>query len=88
VQLKFGSVAAPPPPPPPAAPSFMVLFDWDRANLSQQALANIQQAADAFKQKGRARITATGHTDTSRPEAYKSCHPERSEGSHRRLQPT
>ena len=72
VQYKF--VAPPPPPPPPPAtvapPSFMVFFDWDRSNLSQQALATIQQAANAFKSKGSARITATGHTDTSGPEAY------------------
>ena len=48
----------------------MVFFDWDRSNLSQQALNTIKQAADAFKQKGSARITATGHTDTSGPESY------------------
>jgi OmpA-OmpF porin, OOP family len=72
LQLKFGSAPPPPPPPPPAVapPSFMVFFDWDRSNLSQQALATIQQAANAFKTKGNARITATGHTDTSGPEAY------------------
>jgi outer membrane protein OmpA-like peptidoglycan-associated protein len=72
LQLRFGSAPPPPPPPPPAVapPSFMVFFDWDRSNLSQQALATIQQAANAFKSKGNARITATGHTDTSGPEAY------------------
>ena len=72
LQLKFGS-APPPPPvqaPPVAPPSFMVFFDWDRSNLSQQALTTIGQAAAAFKSKGNARITATGHTDTSGPEAY------------------
>ena len=36
----------------------------------QQALNTIRQAAAAFKSKGNARITATGHTDTSGPEAY------------------
>jgi outer membrane protein OmpA-like peptidoglycan-associated protein len=72
LQLKFGSAPPPPPPPPPAVapPSFMVFFDWDRSNLSQQALATIQQAANAFKTKGSARITATGHTDTTGPESY------------------
>src|SRR5262245_42234480 len=73
LQLKFGAAAPPPPPPPPmqpAAPSFMVFFDWDRSNLSQQALATIGQAAQVFKTKGNARITATGHTDASGPEAY------------------
>jgi hypothetical protein len=61
----------PPPPPPVAAPtSFMVFFDWDRSNLSQQAAQTIGQAAAAFKTRGSARITATGHTDTSGPESY------------------
>jgi hypothetical protein len=62
----------PPPPPPPAAQSqaFMVFFDWDRYNLSPQALNVIQQAASAFKSRGSAQITATGHTDTSGPENY------------------
>ncbi|OYY46963.1 MAG: hypothetical protein B7Y08_01990 [Rhodospirillales bacterium 24-66-33] len=73
VTYKF--VSPPPPPPPPAPPmvappSFMVFFDWDRANLSAQALTTIKQAASAYKQKGNARITATGHTDTSGAEAY------------------
>src|SRR5216683_1550569 len=72
LSYKFGEPeAAPPPPPAPVTPpSFMVFFDWDRSNLSQQALVTIKQAADAFKAKGSARITATGHTDTSGPEAY------------------
>ena len=73
VTYKF--VSPPPPPPPPAPsmvapPSFMVFFDWDRSNLSAQALTTIKQAAGAYKQKGNARITATGHTDTSGTEAY------------------
>ncbi|TAJ95733.1 MAG: OmpA family protein [Reyranella sp.] len=72
VQFKFVSPPAAPPPPPPtvAPPSFMVFFDWDRANLSAQALTTIRQAANAYKQKGNARITATGHTDTSGSESY------------------
>jgi hypothetical protein len=64
-------VAAPPPPPPPAAaPTFMVFFDWDRSNLSAQAMATLQQAAAAFKARGNVSVTATGHTDTSGPEGY------------------
>jgi OmpA-OmpF porin, OOP family len=72
LQLKFGPPA--PPPPPVAEPaktaSFMVFFDWDRSNLSQQALNTIKQASDQFKATGKARITATGHTDKSGPENY------------------
>jgi hypothetical protein len=62
----------PPPPPPPAvqAPTFMVFFDWDRSNLSVTALNTITQAVTAFRSTGNARITATGHTDTTGPESY------------------
>ena len=42
----------------------------DRSNLSDQALNTIRQAAGAYKTKGSARITATGHTDTSGPANY------------------
>ncbi|MGQ3300958.1 OmpA family protein [Reyranella sp.] len=72
LQYKFVAAAPPPPPPPPAVepPSFMVFFDWDRSNLSAQALNTIKQAAGAYKTKGNARITATGHTDTSGSESY------------------
>ena len=72
IQVRFGAPAvAPPPPPAPAAtPSFMVFFDWDRSNLSQQALQTIGQAAASYKTKGSARITATGHADRSGPENY------------------
>ena len=73
LHMRFGVAAPPPPPPPPpvvSPPSFMVFFDWDRSKLSQQALTTIQQAANAFQAKGNARITATGHTDTSGPESY------------------
>ena len=73
LQFKFGAPAAPavaPSPPQPQAPSFMVFFDWDRSNLSAQALNTIKQAAGVYQTKGSARITATGHTDTSGPENY------------------
>ena len=62
----------PPPPPPPQAQSqaFMVFFDWDRSNLSAQALNTVQQAAQAYKTRGSARVTTTGHTDTSGPDGY------------------
>jgi OmpA-OmpF porin, OOP family len=73
LQYKFGApapAAAPPPAVEPQAPSFMVFFDWDRSNLSAQALNTIKQAAGAYKTKGSARITATGHTDKSGPDDY------------------
>jgi outer membrane protein OmpA-like peptidoglycan-associated protein len=73
VQLKFGTpaVAAPAAPQPAAqATSYLVFFDWDRADLSVQALQTIRQAADAYRTKGSARITASGHSDRSGPENY------------------
>ena len=72
VTYKFGQGSVSPLPAPPIVmpPSFMVFFDWDRSNLSAQALNTIKQAAQAYKSKGNAGITATGHTDTSGPEAY------------------
>jgi OOP family OmpA-OmpF porin len=72
VTYKFASAPPPPAPPPPAVapPSYMVFFDWDRSNLSVQALNTIKQAAQAYQQKGNARITATGHTDTTGSEQY------------------
>jgi hypothetical protein len=63
-------VAAPPTPPPAAAPSYMVFFDWDRSDLSAQALATIRQASAAWKSGGSPKITAIGHTDTSGPPDY------------------
>ena len=35
-----------------APPSFMVFFDWDRSNLSQQALNTIKQAAGCVQEQG------------------------------------
>jgi outer membrane protein OmpA-like peptidoglycan-associated protein len=46
------------------APS-VVFFDWDKSNLSPQAMATISQAAAAYKATGSARISNVGNTDTS-----------------------
>lgn len=59
-----------PPPTMVQAPSFMVFFDWDRSNLSAQAMGTIQQAAAAYKSNSGARVTTVGHTDTSGPDDY------------------
>lgn len=64
------AVTAPPPPPQPQATQYMVFFDWDRSDLSQQALNTIRQAATAFKNGGQPAITAVGHTDSSGPNNY------------------
>lgn len=64
------AVAAPPPPPAARTTTYMVFFDWDRSDLSTQALATLRQAADAFKSGGQPRISAVGHTDSSGPPDY------------------
>jgi phospholipid transport system substrate-binding protein len=46
------------------APS-VVFFDWDKSNLSPQAMATIGQVAAAYKASSGARITTVGNTDTS-----------------------
>jgi OOP family OmpA-OmpF porin len=51
-------------------PSYMMFFGWDQTSLSQQALATINQVANAYKAKGNARVTVNGHTDTSGPASY------------------
>ena len=48
----------------------MVFFDWDSTRLSDASLNVLEQARDAFKAKQGARVTATGHTDTTGTEAY------------------
>jgi hypothetical protein len=48
----------------------MVFFDWDRSDLSAQALATVQQASGTFKNSGQSRVNAVGFTDTSGPRDY------------------
>jgi outer membrane protein OmpA-like peptidoglycan-associated protein len=71
---KFGrpevAPTAPPAAAPASAPSFMVFFDWDRSDLSPQALQTLQQVASTYKQRGSARVIATGHADRSGPDDY------------------
>src|SRR5260221_2375447 len=64
------AVQAPPPPPPAQSTSFMVFFDWDRSNITPQAMTTIGQAADTYRSTGQSRVTAIGHTDTSGPRDY------------------
>ncbi len=52
------------------APSFMVFFDFDKSDLTLVAQDTIRKAAMAYKTKGGAQITATGHTDRAGTEAY------------------
>jgi hypothetical protein len=66
------ALTAPPPPPTSMAqaPSYLVFFDWDKSDLSPQAMATIGQAAAAYKATGSARIADVGNTDTSGSTGY------------------
>jgi outer membrane protein OmpA-like peptidoglycan-associated protein len=66
--------AAPPPPPapPPVATvrNFVVFFDFDKSNLTEEARQVVASAVNAAKSSGTARITVTGHTDTVGSQRY------------------
>jgi hypothetical protein len=66
--------AAPPPPPappPPAPPKqFVVYFEFDKSNLTPDGAKVVQDAANAYKQTGSARVAITGYTDLSGTQKY------------------
>jgi OOP family OmpA-OmpF porin len=74
VGYKFGQPtrAAEPPPPPPATTrqSYVVFFDFDRADITAPALQTIRQAAAAAKSGTRTSLSVTGHADRSGSDAY------------------
>ncbi len=63
-------VAAPAPMTAPVARSYMVFFDFDKADVNQQAQATIRQAATNAKQGGIQRLNVTGHTDRAGTDRY------------------
>jgi OmpA family len=59
------------PPPEMEGPGqYRVFFAFDRPNLTEADRQIIAQAAEDYRRTGMARITATGHTDTSGSAAY------------------
>ena len=69
-QQEFRPVVAPPPAPAPITRSYMVFFDFDRSDITQQALATIKQAAENARLGGVQRLNVTGHTDRAGTEQY------------------
>jgi outer membrane protein OmpA-like peptidoglycan-associated protein len=73
---------APPPPPPAAAPApvaapapepartYLVFFDWDRADLTARARQIVAEAAQASTHVQTTRIEVNGYTDLSGTAAY------------------
>ncbi|HTZ69650.1 MAG TPA: OmpA family protein [Acetobacteraceae bacterium] len=65
--------APPPPPPPPAveqARTYLVFFDWDRADLTARARQIVAEAAQASTHVQTTKIEVNGYTDLSGTAAY------------------
>jgi len=67
--------AAPPAPPPPApvaepTRTYLVFFDWDRADLTERARQIVAQAAQASTQVKTTQLEVNGYTDLSGSTAY------------------
>ncbi len=58
------------PPAPPAARTYLVFFDWDRADLTSRARQIVAQAAAASTSTQTTRIEVNGYTDLSGTAAY------------------
>ncbi|MEQ8195971.1 MAG: OmpA family protein, partial [Rhodospirillales bacterium] len=62
---------APAPKPKVSIPrTFLVFFDWDKSNLTNEAQGIVNSAADFAKKGNIARIVATGHADRSGTDRY------------------
>ena len=68
---------APPPPPPPVvaaqpapARTYLVFFDWDRADLTDRARQIIADAANNARTVGSTRIEVSGHADRTGTAQY------------------
>ena len=77
VRYNFGRVPPPPPPLPPgpaAAPAlartYLVFFDWDKADLTARAREIIAEAAQNARRVQSTRIEVAGHADRSGSPQY------------------
>lgn len=64
--------AAPPPPPPPSCEDaeFVVYFEWDRSNVTDQSRNVINSAINSARNCGVAAVRVDGHADRSGSAAY------------------
>jgi outer membrane protein OmpA-like peptidoglycan-associated protein len=62
--------AAPPPPPVEQSRTYLVFFDWDRADLTDRARSIVSEAAQASTHVQTTKIEVNGYTDLSGTVAY------------------
>jgi outer membrane protein OmpA-like peptidoglycan-associated protein len=74
LRYAFNAPRPVPPPAPAAAPApartFLVFFDWDRADLTDRARQIIAEAANNARTVGSTRIEVQGHADRTGSAAY------------------
>ncbi len=77
IRYAFGVAPPPPPPPPPVvtpapapARTYLVFFDWDRADLTARAWQIIREAAENSRRVAYTRIEVNGYTDRSGTPQY------------------
>jgi OmpA-OmpF porin, OOP family len=73
LRYEFGAPAPAPAPTPVSevgAKTFLVFFDWDRADLTSRSQAIVHDAADYSRQTRYTRIDVDGNTDTSGTPQY------------------
>jgi outer membrane protein OmpA-like peptidoglycan-associated protein/outer membrane protein W len=78
LRYAFGETPAPPPPAPAPVPApkaeeartYLVFFDWDKADLTARARQIIAEAAGASQRLAVTRIEVSGHADTSGTPKY------------------
>jgi OOP family OmpA-OmpF porin len=82
IGLRYAFNVAPPPPPPAPTPApvaapapapartYLVFFDWDKADLTERAKQIIAEAAQNASRVQLTRIEVNGYTDTSGTAAY------------------
>ncbi len=67
----------PPPVPPPAVKTFIVFFDFNKSNLTPEAVTVVGDAVQEAKSSGAVRVLVTGHTDTVGSDTYNQALSER-----------
>jgi len=72
ITYNFGGEAPPPPPPPPPPPTgpYIVFFDFDQSDITDDAAAILNQAVTSYANCGTASVMLAGHTDTSGSMTY------------------